>query len=138
MLFKYTKPRQLPLQQWMRWLPGFSYSLFLFPVLFRRQVGEFFEDAIKIFLVVVPDQPRNRRSPPVSRLHQRFCGFNPQAVQVIHVFHPVFFFEQGRQIVTVDVEHIRQEIQRDQIGIVTVQIFLDVDDDILGRIQVLL
>ena len=116
----------------------FKHSLFLFPVLFRRQIGEFLEDAIKILLVVVSDQPRNRRSAPVSRLQQRFGGIDPQAVQVIDVFHPGLFFEQGRQIGTVDIENIRQEIQRDRIGIMNVQIVLDVDDDILGRIQVLL
>lgn len=45
-----------------------KYSLFLLPVLLRGKIGEFFEDSVKIFLVIVSDYPRNRRSPAISRL----------------------------------------------------------------------
>lgn len=112
MLYNYTKTQAAAsptMDEAAAWV--FDYSLFLFPVLFRRHVGEFLEDTIQIFLVVVPDQPRNRRSAPVSRLQQRFGGIDPQAVQVVDVFHPGFFFKQGRQIGSVDLENIRPETQ---------------------------
>ena len=35
----------------------FNYCLFLFPVLFRRQVRGFFEVSVEILLVVVSDHP---------------------------------------------------------------------------------
>lgn len=94
-----------------------EHSLFLFPVLFRHQIGDFFEGSVKILLVVVSNQTRNRRSPPIGRLQQRFGGIDPQAIQVVYVFHSGLFFEQDRQVETVDEENIRQEIQRDGVGI---------------------
>ena len=45
-----------------------KYSLFLLSVLLRGKISEFFEYSVKIFLVIVSDYPRNRRSPAIGRL----------------------------------------------------------------------